>query len=151
MTHRPDIFRDIPGIWHGVSYTRYISKYVWDISSESFCPSRMSGICQGYSRHIFSESFGNMSGICQGYTRHMVSESFRNMSGIYPTYSFACEPPCSSNAIGRLLCLRHRDCECHHGCLMISSKRGRHVEHWRCQDWSMSCTSMPVTPSCSCQ
>jgi hypothetical protein len=28
----PDIFRDIPGIWHSVSYTRYISKYVWDIT-----------------------------------------------------------------------------------------------------------------------
>ena len=65
----------------------HISKYVWDISSESFC--LMSGICQGYSRHIFSESFGNMSAsqgyvrdipdiwfpshsaICQGYTRHI--------------------------------------------------------------------------------
>jgi hypothetical protein len=108
-----------------VSYTRYISKYVWHIFSESF--GRMSGICQGYTRHMFSESLGRMSGICQGYTRHMFSESFVNMSGIYPTYSFACEPPCSSNAaIGRLLGLRHRDCECHHGCLMFSSKRLKH-------------------------
>jgi hypothetical protein len=36
---------------------------------------RMSGIYQGYTRHMFSESFGNMSGIysgiCQGYTRHI--------------------------------------------------------------------------------
>ena len=107
-----------------MSYTKYISKYVWHIFSESF--GRMSGICQGYTRHMFSESLGRMSGICQGYTRHMFSESFGNMSGIYPTYSFACEPPCSSNAIGRLLGLRHRDCECHHGCLMFSSKRLKH-------------------------
>ena len=34
-----------------------------------------------------------MSGICQGYSRHIFSESFGNMSGIFPTYDFVCEAP----------------------------------------------------------
>ncbi len=90
----------------------------------------------------------HMSGICLVYVWDILSESFGHMLGIYLTYFFALEPSYSSNATGRLLWLRHRDCECHHGCLMFSSKRGSYVEHWPCQDWSMSRTSM--TPY-SCQ
>jgi hypothetical protein len=118
----------------------------------------MSGMCLEYVFRvilsyvlpvIYFPSHLVMSGICLVYVWDILSESFGHMSGIYLTNSFACEPLCSSNAIGRLLGpLRHKDCECCHGCLMFSSKRGRHVEHWPCQDWSMSRTSM--TPY-SCQ
>ncbi len=114
----------------------------------------MSGICLEYvfrviwsyvwyMPEIYFPSHLIICGICQVYVWDILSESFGHMSGIYLTYSFACERPCSSNAIGRrLLGLRHGDCECCHGCLMFSSKRGRHVKHWPCQDWSMSRTSM---------
>jgi len=34
-----------------------------------------------------------MSRICQGYSRHIFSESLGNMSGIFPTYDFVCETP----------------------------------------------------------
>ena len=120
-------------------------------------------ICLGYLFRVIWSYVWNMSEIFQTYLFRVIWEYVRDMSGIYQTYVFwviqeyvrdipdiflclwtALQYQCND----RLLWHRHRNWECHHGCLMFSSKRGRRVEHWRCQDWSMpvSCTSMSVTP-----
>ena len=76
-------------------------------------------ICLAYLFRVIWSYVWNMSGIYQTYVFRVIREYVRDIPDIFLCF-------CSSNAIGRLLGLRHRDCECHHGCLMFSSKRLKH-------------------------